>query len=121
MKFNLKATEEAKYLITEPRPGRRRRMFSSTQDDEIQQMRRLRHQNTLKRRERLEELSNSNPEYAKALDIKERMLEVQRMLMRKLAAEQNHFKGLAILPSICNVDFEERVKETEEVIKALQY
>lgn len=121
MKFNLRATGGAKYLMIEARPKRRRRMFSSTQDDEIQHMRRLRYQNTLKRRERLEELSNSDPEYAKALDIKECMLEVQGVLMGKLATKQNHFKELAILPGICNVDFEERVKKTEEVIKALQY
>ena len=75
----------------------------------------------MKRRERLEELSSSDPEYVKSLDIKECMLEVQGMLVGKLAAEENHFKELAVLPGFSIIDFEERVKEVEEVIQALQY
>ena len=96
-------------------------MFSSCQDDEIQQMRRLRHQKTVDRRARLKGLSESDPEYAKSLDIKECMLEVQGMLMGKLAAEQNRCKGLAVRPGFGVVDLEERVKETEEAIQTLQY
>ena len=100
---------------------RRRRKFISTQDEEIRKRRVLRHQNTVKRRERLEELAHSDPEYAKALDIKECMVEVQGMLLGKLAAEENHFKGLAVLPSFSITDFEERIREIEDVIQALQY
>ena len=98
-----------------------RRKFISTQDAEIRKRRELRHQNTVKRRGRLEELAHSDPEYAKALDIKECMLEVQGMLLGKLAAEENHFKGLAVLPSFSITDFEERIREIEDVIQALQY
>ncbi len=36
--------------------------------------------------------------------------------MGKLATEENHFKGLAVLPGFYIIDFEERVKEVEEVI-----
>lgn len=75
----------------------------------------------MKRRERLEHLANSDAEYAKSLDIKECMLEVQGMLVGKLAAEENHFKGLAVLSGFHVIDFKERVKEVEEVIQALQY
>lgn len=75
----------------------------------------------IRRRKRLEELAHSDPEYAKALDTKECMLEVQGMLLGKLATEENHLKGLAVLPGFCITDFEERVKEVGEVIQALQY
>jgi len=119
LKFN--AIGGTKNPTTESGTRRRPRIFSSTQDEEIQKGRELRDRNTMKRRERLEELSKSDPEYAKSLDIKECMLEVQGMLVGKLAAEENHFKGLAVLPGFCITDFDERVKEVEEVIHALQY
>ncbi len=119
LKFN--AIGGTKNPTTESGTRRRPRIFSSTQDEEIQKGRELRDRNTVKRRERLEELSKSDPEYAKSLDIKECMLEVQGMLVGKLAAEENHFKGLGVLPGFCITDFDERVKEVEEVIHALQY
>ena len=81
----------------------------------------LRDQNMVRRRKRLEELAKTDPKYAKSLDIKECMLEVQRIVMGKLAAEQNHFEGLVVRPGFYNGDFEERVQETEEAIKASQY
>ena len=81
----------------------------------------LRYQNIAKRRERLEELSDSDPEYAKLLDIKECMLEVQGILVGKFTAEENHLKGLVVLPGFYIIDFEERLKEVVEVIQALQY
>jgi len=121
MRLNFNATGGTKIPTTESGTRRRRRIFSSTQDEEIQKGGELRDRNTVKRRERLEELSKSDPEYAKSLDIKECMLEVQGMLVGKLAAEENHFKGLAVHPGFCITDFEERVKEVEEVIHALQY
>jgi hypothetical protein len=121
MRSNLNPTGGTQNLATEPRIRRRGRTFSSTQDEEIRKRGILRHQNTVKRRERLKELSKSDPDYANSLDIKECMLEVQGMLVGKLAAEENHFKGLAVLPGVCIIDFEERVKEVEEVIQALQY
>ena len=108
-------------LKTESEIRCRRRKFISTQDEEIRERKVLRHQNMVKRQGRLEELAHSDPEYAKALDIKECMLEVQGMLLGKLAAEENHFRGLAVLPSFSLTDFDERISEIEEVIQALQY
>lgn len=49
------------------------------------------------------------------------MLEVQGMLLGKLATEENHVKGLAVLPGFYITDFEEPDKEVGEVIQALQY
>ncbi len=121
MRLNFNAMGGTKNPTTESGTRRRRRIFPSTQDEEIRKGRELRDQNAVKRQKRLEELSRSDPEYAKSLDIKECMLEVQGMLVGKLAAEENHFKGLAVLPRFCITDFEERVKEVEEVIQALQY
>ena len=102
-------------------PERQRRMFSSAQDEAIQEMRTLRHQNMVRRQERLEELAKTDSEYVKSLDIKECMLEVQAIVLGKLAAEQNHFEGLAVRPGLFIGDLEERMQETEEAIKALQY
>jgi len=53
--------------------------------------------------------------------MKECMLEVQGMLLGKLAAEENRLKGLVedSGPPIAN--FDERVQEVEEVIRSMQY
>jgi len=53
--------------------------------------------------------------------MKEYMLEVQGMLLGKLAAEDNHLKGLVedLGPPIAN--FNKRVQEVEEVIRSIQY
>ena len=48
--------------------------------------------------------------------MKECMLEVQGMLLGKLAAEENRLKGLTDTPSRSIADFDERVKEVEEAI-----
>ena len=39
----------------------------------------------------------------------------------KLAAEENHFEGLAVLLDYRITDFNERAKEVGEVIQALRY
>ena len=119
--FHLNAIGGANNLTSVSSTRRPQTIFSSTQDEEIQRSRVLRHQKTAKRHERLKELSNSDPEYAKSLDTKECMLEVQGIIVGRLAAEENHLKGLTVLPGFCIVDFKERVKEVEEVIQALQY
>jgi hypothetical protein len=97
---------------------RPRRKLLATQDEEVQEGKKLRCQNWAKRRERLSAL---NPELSKALDMKECMLEVQGMLLGKLAVEENRLKGLAetLSPPIAN--FDERVKEVEEVMRSMQY
>ena len=68
----------------------------------------------------MEELADSHPAYIQALDTKECMLEVQGMLLGRLAMEENHIKGLAILHGFRTVDFGKRAKEVGEAIQALQ-
>ena len=101
--------------------NRPRRRWQAAQDEEIQKGKEFRVQNWLKRRERLNELSALNPEVLKALDMKECMLEVQGMLLGKLAAEENRLKGLAEDSGPPIVNFDERVQEVEEVIRSMQY
>lgn len=98
-----------------------RRKWLATQNEEIQKGKELRCQNWAKRCERLNELSAINPELSKALDMKECMLEVQGILLGKLAAEENRLKGLAETPSRPIANFDERVKEVEGLIQSMQY
>ena len=81
----------------------------------------LHHRNIKRQRKRLEELAHSDLEYAKALETKNCILEVQGILLGKLAIEENHIKGFTIRADMYITDFEERIKEIEEVIQALQY
>ena len=111
-----------------PRPAtehrktdRPRRKWQATQDEEIQKGKELRLQNWAKRRERLDELSALSPEILKAIDIKECLLEVQAALLGRLAAEENHIKGLVETSEPSDMKFDERVKEVEEAIQAMQY
>jgi len=53
--------------------------------------------------------------------MKECMLKIQEMLMKKLAAEVNHFKRLTVILELFITDFDERVKKIAEVIQTLQY
>ena len=122
MKFSFNARRGSNNFTTENGNKRRfRRKFQSTQAEEIQEGKEQRHQNMTKRQERLKVLSASKSDYLRSLDMKECMLEVQRMLVGKLAAEANHFKGLTVISELSITDFDERVKEVAEVIQALQY
>ena len=108
--------------MTEQRKtDRPRRKWQAIQDEEIQKGKELRVQNWAKRCERLEELSALNPEILKAIDMKECLLEVQAALLGRLAAEENHIKGLEETSEPSDINFEERVKEVEEAIRAMQY
>jgi hypothetical protein len=62
-----------------------------------------------------------NPELSKALDMNECMLEVQGMVLGKLAAEENHLKRLGETSNRPIANFDDRVKEIEEVIRSMQY
>ncbi len=119
--FGLNASRGPRPATEHRKTNRPRRKWQAAQDEEIQKGKELRVQNWAKRRERLNELFALNPEVLKALDIKECMLEVQEMLLGKLAAEENRLKGLAedSDPPIAN--FDERVQEVEEVIRFMQY
>jgi len=100
---------------------RPRRKWKAIQHEEIQKGKELRLQNWAKRRERLDEVSALNPEISKALDIKECLLEVQATLIGKLTVKENHTKGLVETPDPSEINFDEMVKDVEEVIRALQY
>ena len=100
---------------------RPRRKWKAIQHEEIQKGKELRLQNWAKRRERLDEVSALNPEISKALDIKECLLDVQATLIGKLAVKENHTKGLVETPDPSEINFDEMVKDVEEVIRALQY
>lgn len=77
----------------------------------------------MKQWEWLEKLSYSDSEHAKLLDIRECMLEVQKMLLQKLTAAEDHFKKVAVIVRffIIKISFEKWVKEIVKVIQALQY
>ena len=111
-----------------PRPAtehkntdRPRRKWQATQYEEIQKGKELRLQNWAKRHERLDELSALNPEISKVLDMKECLLQVQGMLLGKLAVKENHIKGLVETPDPSEINFDEMVNDVEEAIRALQY
>jgi len=53
--------------------------------------------------------------------MKECMLKMQRMLLGKLAAEENRLKRLAENSGSSIANFDERVQEIEEVIRFMQY
>ena len=99
---------------------RPRRGWLATQAKEIQQANELYCRGRAKRRERLESLSALNPDLSKALDMKECMLEIQAVSLRRLAAEENQLKGFAAGPKPLNPDFDRRIK-LEEAIKPLRY
>lgn len=92
---------------------RPRSKWLATQDEEIQKEKEL-------RRERLDKLFALKPELSKAIDMKECMLEVQGMLLGKLAADEIRPKGLAETPPPPIANFDKRVEEVEEVIRSMQ-
>jgi len=101
--------------------NRPRKKWQATQHEEIQKGKKLRLKNWVQRRERLDELFALNPKISKALDMKECMLEMQRMLLGKLAAKENRLKRLAKDSSSSIANFDKRVQEIEEVIRFMQY
>lgn len=84
-------------------------------------MRKLYRQKLEKRRKRLEQLSALDPRYVRELGLRESMLEVQAVLLGRVAAEENHITGLEDTSEPSNMSFDERVKEVEDAIQALQY
>ncbi len=114
------ASEEPRPTTEHGKSDRSRRKWLTTQDEKIQK-KKLRSQNWAKRREWLNELSALNPQLSKALDMKECMLKVQRMILRKLAAEENHLKKLAEISNRSIANFDDRVREIEEMIRSMQY
>ena len=119
--LGLSASRGPRPTIERRQTDRPRRKWLATQGEEIQKGKELRCQNWAKRCERLNELSALNPELSKVLDMKECMLEVQGMLLGKLTAEENRLKGLTKTTSRLIANFDERVKEVEELLQSIQY
>jgi ABC-type Na+ transport system ATPase subunit NatA len=49
------------------------------------------------------------------------MLEIQSVILGKLAAEENHLKGFAEVPGLAVSNIDERVKEVGEALTMLKY
>lgn len=122
---HLEGNHFRKRQVEEQRPSQSKpnqdMVAENFQVPEMKKISELGHQKMIRPRKRLEDLAHSDPEYAKALDTKECMLEVQGMLLGKLATEENHVKGFVMLPGFCITDFEERAIEVRKVTQGLQY
>ncbi|KAH8653975.1 hypothetical protein BGZ60DRAFT_533069 [Tricladium varicosporioides] len=100
--------------------SRTRKKFNS-RDDGLKRKKELYLQKKAKQRQQFEEQSGTTLVFSQALDVKESMLEIQSLLLGKLAAEENHFKGLVKIPGVTNINLDERVKEVEEALTMLKY
>ena len=49
------------------------------------------------------------------------MLEIQSVMLEKLAAEENHFKNLTEILKLVLLNFDEQIKEIEETLIILKY
>ena len=119
LEFN--ASEESRLTTEHEKSNRFRRKWLVTQDEEIQKRKKFRSQRWAKRRDWLNELFALNSKLSKALDMKECMLKMQRMILRKLAVEENHLKRLEEISNRLIANFDNRVKEIEEIIRSMQY
>ena len=100
-----------------PRP---RRKFQSREEG-LKQKKELYLHKKAKQREQLEEQSTTNIQFLQALHVKECMLEIQSVILGKLAADENHLKGLVEVPGKVAVNFDERLKEVAEALTMLKY
>ena len=114
--LRLNASRGPRPAIEYRQTDRPRRKWLATQDQAIQKGKELRYQNWAKRCRRLDELSVLNTELSKALDMKECMLEVQGILLGKLAVEENRLNRPSETLGRSIADFDERVREVEEAI-----
>jgi len=62
-----------------------------------------------------------NPEISKVLNIKEYLLQVQGIILGKLAIKENYIKGLIEDPDLYKINFDVIVINIEKAIRALQY
>jgi hypothetical protein len=99
---------------------RTRKTFNGREDG-LKRKKELYLQKRAKQRQQLEEQSGTSVEYLQALDVKECMLEIQSVILGKLAADENHVKGLVEIPGVGALNFDERVRETEEALTMLKY
>jgi hypothetical protein len=92
-------------------------------EDGLKWRKELHLQKRANQREQLEENVASNLEYLQALDVKECVLEVQAVILGKLAAEENRLKGFSDVLEVdsTQTSFAERVEEVEEALLMLKY
>ena len=71
--------------------------------------------------DRWEPLSSLNPDHFEALHIKECILEVQAVLLRKVAADENQLRGAASGEGPLRPAFGRHAKDAAEAIESLRY
>lgn len=69
--------------------------------------------------EKRNEQSVPSSDYSTAWDIKECVLQVQKLCLRDLAVEENHVKGFTQIHNANKIDLEKSHEEVERVINAL--
>ena len=97
------------------------RKYLIARDELIRQGKEIYEQKRLDQCRQLEERSAPNLAYIQTLDQKQSVLEVQAILLKKLAAEENQLKGLEGVSRPSVTSFEKRVNEVEEALRALKY
>lgn len=114
------STGPIRYITTYEAGKRPRTTFQSDQDKELARARDIYRQEKLAERDERRQQMSSNPDYSMALDIKKCVLDVQKLCLKDLAAEENHVKDLARIPGATTIDLEKNHKEVERVITALR-
>ncbi|MCJ1476738.1 hypothetical protein MMC13_005407 [Lambiella insularis] len=94
---------------------------SNARDESIRQGRELYEQQRLQQCRELEEGSVSNLAYIQVLDQKQSILEIQAIVLGRLAADENWVRGLEELSYPPIMPFDQRINEVEEALRALQY
>lgn len=100
---------------------RPKRKFGNARDELIRRGKQTYEQKRLNQWRQLEERSAPDLDYIQALDQKQSVLEVQALLLGKLAAKENNLKGLGKAFESSDMSFEKRVSEVEEALRALRY
>ncbi len=109
-KVEFNASEESRLTTEHEKSNRPWRKWLITQDEKIQKKKKLRSQSWAKRREWLNKLFALNLKLLKALDMKECMLKMQRMILKKLAVKENHLKRLEEISNWSIANFDDQVK-----------
>lgn len=98
---------------------RPRSIFQSARDKELAHARESYRQEQVVDHGERNEQSVPSSEYSTARDIKECVLQVQKLCLRDLAVEENHVKGFTQIHNANTIDLEKSHKEVERVINAL--
>ena len=108
--------------------GLRGRRFNPQKhsQDSVEELKLAKERHSLKRageRDKLQRGSPSNREFLQGLDAKECVLEIQAMILGKLAAEENKLKGLAddCKTQQTQEQFSGRMQDVVEAISVLKY